>query len=710
MDNLFWIGFVGAALALIFAYLQKCKVMKCSEGDEKMVKIASSIRAGANAYLKQQYSTVAKVFAVVFVILLIISFASKGQMLSRVTPFAFLTGGIWSMLAGLIGMKIATAANARTANAAHESLNHGLNVAFSSGTVMGFTVVGLGILDITLWFIGLRYIGKINDPTVLANIMVMNGMGASFMALFARVGGGIYTKAADVGADLVGKVEAGIPEDDPRNPATIADNVGDNVGDVAGMGADLYESYVGSILATFALSAAANYGWSGMLLPVALAVCGIVCSLIGSFLIKTKEDATQMSLLKSLRTGTYTAAALSAVLALPLSYLILGPEQHCWGVYIAILCGLIGGCAIGYFTEYYTSDNYKPTQKLAAASETGSATIIIGGISLGLKSTMASILIVSVAILLSYFCAGGTTTIIDASGAFTAEFNQGLYGIGIAAVGMLSTLGITLATDAYGPVADNAGGIAEMSGLPEEVRDRTDALDSLGNTTAATGKGFAIGSASLTALALLVSYVNIVQTRTPETLNFTLTSPSVLVGLFIGAMLTFVFSALTMSAVQTAAQSIVVEVRRQFREIVGIMDYKADPDYAACVSLCTKGALHEMVAPALLAVVVPIVTGLILGPTGVVGLLGGVSVTGFAMAVFMSNAGGAWDNAKKYIERGNHGGKGSPQHKAAVVGDTVGDPFKDTSGPSLNILIKLCSTVSIVFAGLIIAFNLMNVL
>ena len=710
MDNLFWIGFVGAALALIFAYLQKCKVMKCSEGDEKMVKIASSIRAGANAYLKQQYSTVAKVFAVVFVILLIIAFASKGQMLSRVTPFAFLTGGIWSMLAGLIGMKIATAANARTANAAHESLNHGLNVAFSSGTVMGFTVVGLGILDITLWFIGLRYIGKITDPTVLANIMVMNGMGASFMALFARVGGGIYTKAADVGADLVGKVEAGIPEDDPRNPATIADNVGDNVGDVAGMGADLYESYVGSILATFALSAAANYGWSGMLLPVALAGCGIICSLIGSFLIKTKEDATQMSLLKSLRTGTYTAAALSAVLALPLSYLILGPEQHCWGVYIAILCGLVGGCAIGYFTEYYTSDNYKPTQQLAAASETGSATIIIGGISLGLKSTMASILIVSVAILLSYFCAGGTTTIIDSNGAFTAAFNQGLYGIGIAAVGMLSTLGITLATDAYGPVADNAGGITEMSGLPEEVRDRTDALDSLGNTTAATGKGFAIGSASLTALALLVSYVNIVQTRTPETLNFTLTSPSVLVGLFIGAMLTFVFSALTMSAVQTAAQSIVVEVRRQFREIVGIMDYKADPDYAACVSLCTKGALHEMVAPALLAVIVPIVTGLILGPTGVVGLLGGVSVTGFAMAVFMSNAGGAWDNAKKYIERGNHGGKGSEQHKAAVVGDTVGDPFKDTSGPSLNILIKLCSTVSIVFAGLIIAFNLMNVL
>ena len=657
MDNLFWIGFVGAALALIFAYLQKCKVMKCSEGDEKMVKIASSIRAGANAYLKQQYSTVAKVFAVVFVILLIIAFASKGQMLSRVTPFAFLTGGIWSMLAGLIGMKIATAANARTANAAHESLNHGLNVAFSSGTVMGFTVVGLGILDITLWFIGLRYIGKITDPTVLANIMVMNGMGASFMALFARVGGGIYTKAADVGADLVGKVEAGIPEDDPRNPATIADNVGDNVGDVAGMGADLYESYAGARLSAMALGVSAGLGFQGMMIPMALCALGIFASIIGSFFVKTDENASQKNLLSALRRGTNISGILVAIGAFLLIYFTFGMEQI--GLFIAIIAGLLAGILIGYFTEYYTSDNYKPTQQLAAASETGSATIIIGGISLGLKSTMASILIVSVAILLSYFCAGGTTTIIDASGAFTAEFNQGLYGIGIAAVGMLSTLGITLATDAYGPVADNAGGIAEMSGLPEEVRDRTDALDSLGNTTAATGKGFAIGSASLTALALLVSYVNIVQTRTPETLNFTLTSPSVLVGLFIGAMLTFVFSALTMSAVQTAAQSIVVEVRRQFREIVGIMDYKADPDYAACVSLCTKGALHEMVAPALLAVVVPIVTGLILGPTGVVGLLGGVSVTGFAMAVFMSNAGGAWDNAKKYIERGNQIGRAS---------------------------------------------------
>ena len=705
MEKYLWIGFIGAVIALLFAVIQRKKVMSYSEGNATMQKIAKSIREGANAYLKHQYSTVAKVFAVVFVILAIIAFASGGSMLSKFTPFAFLTGGIWSMLAGLIGMKIATNANARTAQAASEGLNRGLRVAFSSGSVMGFTVVGLGMLDISLWLVGLYFLAGITDPVELGNIMVMNGIGASFMALFARVGGGIYTQAADVGADLVGKVEAGIPEDDPRNPATIADNVGDNVGDVAGMGADLYESYVGSILATFALGACAGYGWQGMILPLALAVCGIICSIIGSFLVKTKEDATQKSLLTSLRTGTYTAAVLSAILSAVLCYVIMG--ENWLGIFIAILCGLIGGCAIGYFTEYFTSDNYKPTKKLAAASETGAATIIIGGISLGLMSTIASILIVAAAILISYFAAGGTTSILDATGGFSAEFNQGLYGIGIAAVGMLSTLGITLATDAYGPVADNAGGIAEMSGLPEEVRDRTDALDSLGNTTAATGKGFAIGSASLTALALLVSYVNIVQTRTTETLNFTLTSPTVLVGLFIGAMLTFVFSAMTMSAVQTAAQSIVLEVRRQFREITGIMEGKTDPEYGKCVALCTKGALHEMVAPALLAVIVPIITGLILGPTGVVGLLGGVSVTGFAMAVFMSNAGGAWDNAKKYIERGNHGGKGSEQHKAAVVGDTVGDPFKDTSGPSLNILIKLCSTVSIVFSGLILAFSLL---
>lgn len=703
LENLFLIGFAGAAIALIFAVLQSRKVLSFSEGNDTIKKIASSIREGADAFLKHQYTTVSKVFLVVFILLLIIAFGSNGDMLSKFTPFAFLTGGLWSMMAGFIGMKIATKANSRTAWASSESLNKGLRVAFSSGSVMGFTVVGLGMLDITLWFFVLNFGAGISDPTMIGNIMVMNGMGASFMALFARVGGGIYTKAADVGADLVGKVEAGIPEDDPRNPATIADNVGDNVGDVAGMGADLYESYVGSILATFALGAIAGYGFNGMILPLSISVLGIVCSVIGSFFVKTKENATQKSLLTSLRTGTYLAAVLAAIAAAPLTYYFLKDSAVAWwGVYIAILAGLLAGVLIGYFTEYFTSDNYKPTKKLAQASETGAATIIIGGISLGMLSTLASILIVVGAILVSYFSAGGSIDITD-----TASFKHGLYGIGIAAVGMLSTLGITLATDAYGPVADNAGGIAEMAGLPSEVRERTDALDSLGNTTAATGKGFAIGSASLTSLALLVSYVDIVQTRTVEVLNFSLTNPTVLVGLFIGSMLTFVFSAMTMSAVQTAAQSIVREVRRQFREIVGIMDGSADPDYATCVSLCTKGALREMVAPAILAVVVPIVTGLLLGPTGVVGLLGGVSVTGFAMAVFMSNAGGAWDNAKKYIEQGHLGGKGSDCHKAAVVGDTVGDPFKDTSGPSLNILIKLCSTVSIVFSGLIIAFSIL---
>ena len=695
MEKLFLLGFLGAALGIGFAMLQRRRVLSVPEGNERMQKIAAAIRAGANAYLKHQYTTVFKVFAVVFVLLLALAFGSHGAMLFRVTPFAFLTGGIFSMLAGFVGMRIATSANARTANAASESLDKGLRIAFSSGSVMGFSVVGLGMLDITMWFFILRYVLGYSDPKLIGSIMVMNGMGASFMALFARVGGGIYTKAADVGADLVGKVEAGIPEDDPRNPATIADNVGDNVGDVAGMGADLYESYVGSILATFSLGAVAGYGYAGMLLPLLLAVCGVICSIIGSFLVRTKENASQESLLKSLRTGTYTAAILAALLAAPLTWLTL----HNWGIYAAILSGLVAGCAIGYFTEYYTSDTYKPTQQLAAASETGSATIIIGGLSLGLRSTMVSILIVAAAVLTSFYAAGGHIV-----------FEQGLYGIGIAGVGMLSTLGITLTTDAYGPVADNAGGIAQMAELPEEVRQRTDALDSLGNTTAATGKGFAIGSASLTALALLVSYVDIVQSKTEEVLDLALTNPLMLVGLFIGTLLTFLFSSLTMNGVERAAQSIVLEVRRQFKEIQGIMDYQADPEYARCVALCTRGALHEMIAPALIAVAVPIVTGLVLGPVGVVGMLGGVSVSGFAMAVFMSNAGGAWDNAKKYIEAGHHGGKGSAQHKAAVVGDTVGDPLKDTAGPSLNILIKLCSTVSIVFSGLILWFNLAGLL
>ena len=553
-----------------------------------------------------------------------------------------------------------------------------------------------------MWFHILKYVAHY-DAAKIAQTMVMFGMGASFMALFARVGGGIFTKAADVGADLVGKVEAGIPEDDPRNPATIADNVGDNVGDVAGMGADLYESYVGSILATFALGVAAYPGssWEAMLLPIALAVVGILCSIFGSFLIRTKEGASQRELLGTLRKGTYTAAVLAAVIAAPLTYFILGS----WGVYIAILCGLIGGCAIGYFTEYYTSDTYKPTQGLADSTETGAATTIIGGLSLGMLSTIAPILIVGAAVIISFLAAGGSLT--TSAENYTELFSKGLYGIGIAAVGMLSTLGITLATDAYGPVADNAGGIAEMSGLGDEVRERTDALDSLGNTTAATGKGFAIGSAALTALALLVSYVDVVKVKV-DTLDLSITNPAVLVGLFVGAMLTFLFAALTMSGVQRAAQSIVVEVRRQFKEIAGIMEGKADPDYASCVDLCTKGALHEMVVPSLLAIVVPVVTGLILGAEAVVGLLGGVTVTGFVVAVFMSNAGGAWDNAKKYIESGTHGGKGSDCHKAAVIGDTVGDPFKDTSGPSLNILIKLCSTVSIVFSGLITSIHLLG--
>ncbi len=707
MQEFFWIGLVGAVVALLFALVQSRKVLKFSEGNETMQKIAAAIRSGANAYLKRQYRSVAIFFLVMVVLLGVLAWF---KMVSPFVPFAFVTGGIYSCLAGFIGMKIATSSNARTAQAASESLNMGLKVAFSSGAVMGFTVVGLGLLDISVWFLVLKY-GFHREAAEIANTMVMFGMGASAAALFARVGGGIFTKAADVGADLVGKVEAGIPEDDPRNPATIADNVGDNVGDVAGMGADLYESYVGSILATFAIGSTAGFGWNGMFLPLALAVVGVFCSVIGTFFIRTGEKATQKELLGTLRRGTYIAAGLAAVLAIPVTYYVMKDVDgvRWWGILIAIFSGLVAGCLIGYFTEYFTSDTYKPTKELSDSSETGAATVIIGGISLGMRSTAAPIIIVGVAVIVSFLAAGGTLS--TGSAEYAEFFSKGLYGIGIAAVGMLSTLGITLATDAYGPVADNAGGIAEMAGLGEEVRERTDALDSLGNTTAATGKGFAIGSAALTALALLVSYIDIARAKiavsaNPYTLDLSVTNPAVLTGLFIGAMLVFLFSAFTMSAVQRAAESIVVEVRRQFREIKGIMTGEKDPDYESCVDLCTKGALHEMVAPSLLAVIVPIVTGLILGVEGVVGLLGGTTVCGFAMAVFMSNAGGAWDNAKKYIESGVHGGKGSDCHKAAVIGDTVGDPFKDTSGPSLNILIKLVSTVSIVFCGLVVAFSI----
>ena len=703
MENYFWLGIVGALIALIFAWSQARRVKQFSEGTPLMEKIAAAIRKGANAYLKRQYKTVAIIFAIIAVILAVLAYVPwiNGEgLVNKFVPFAFVTGGFYSCMAGFVGMRIATSANARTANAASESLNRGLRVAISSGSVMGFTVVGLGILDVSVWFLILEY-GFHCDADTIANTMVMFGMGASCAALFARVGGGIFTKAADVGADLVGKVEAGIPEDDPRNPATIADNVGDNVGDVAGMGADLYESYVGSILATFAIGASAGYGWNGMFLPLAIAVVGVVCSLIGSFMIKTGEKASQRELLKSMRTGTYFAAALCAVQCIPLTWFVMKDvEGASWiGILVSIFCGLAAGCAIGYVTEYYTSDTYKPTQNLADATETGAATTIIGGISLGMISTAAPILIIGVAVIVSFLASGGTLT--TASELYEFSFNHGLYGIGISAIGMLATLGITLATDAYGPVADNAGGIAEMSGLGEEVRERTDALDSLGNTTAATGKGFAIGSAALTALALLVSYVEVAEKALGGPMDLSVTNPAVLVGLFVGTMLVFIFGALTMSAVQKAAQHVVVEVRRQFREIAGIMEGETEPDYESCVDLCTSGALRAMVLPALLAVIVPIGTGLVLGVEGVVGLLAGTTTCGFGMAVFMSNSGGAWDNAKKYIEAGHHGGKGSECHKAGVIGDTVGDPFKDTSGPSLNILIKLCSTVSIVFSAVI---------
>ena len=696
LDNLFWISLFASVVALIFVYLQAKKVLSFPEGSELMQKISKLVRAGANAFLRRQYRTVGIFFACMVIVLCIM--AACG-LLTWYVPFAFLTGGFFSGLSGYIGMRIATNSNDRTAAAAQEGLNKGLRVAFSAGSVMGFTVVGLGLLDISIWYALLKLCFH-ESLEVITSTMITFGMGASSMALFARVGGGIFTKAADVGADLVGKVEAGIPEDDPRNPAAIADNVGDNVGDVAGMGADLYESYVGSILSTCALGVlafnkiAAVDRSRAVALPLIMAAVGVICSLIGTFFVQTKEEASQKQLLKALSKGTNFAAIATAIISFFCVWWLFGIEYY--GIYLAVLAGLAAGVAIGKVTEYYTSDTYKPTQNLAASSETGTATLIIGGLSLGMMSTLLPILIVGAAIIVAYACSTSLTGNVG-------NVELGLYGISIAAVGMLSTLGITLSTDAYGPVADNAGGIAEMSHLPDEVRERTDALDSLGNTTAATGKGFAIGSAALTALALIANFTE----KLPEgSYTNSLMDPRVLVGIFIGAMLPFLFSALTMSAVGRAAQSIVLEVRRQFKEIPGLLEGKADPDPARCVDLCSRSSLKEMVLPAVVGIISPIIVGVILGSSGVIGLLCGSTASGFIMAIFMSNSGGAWDNAKKYIEAGHHGGKGSEQHKAGVVGDTVGDPFKDTSGPSINILIKLMSMVSIVFSGLIAAVHL----
>ena len=693
---------ISSIVALLFVSFMAYRIMKASPGDEKMVKIQRAIQEGANSYIKSQYSVIVVFFAVIFVLLFTLS--RKGY-LPIFVPFAFLTGGFFSGLAGFIGMKIATAANARTTNAAKESLNKGLRIAFSSGTVMGLTVVGLGLLDLSIWYYVLDYyythINIVADQALkiqyITSTMLTFEMGASLMALFARVGGGIYTKAADVGADLVGKVEAGIPEDDPRNPAVIADNVGDNVGDVAGMGADLYESYVGSIVATMVLAVAGGFGLEGVMIPLLMASVGVLASIIGTFFVKTREKAEQGELLFALRKGIFVSAILIAAFSFVLIKKLLPGHM---GVYWAVISGLSAGIIIGLSTEFFTSDRYAPTRSIAAASATGGATVIIRGLSVGMMSTFVPVLTVGAATMASYYLA-------SAGVAAAFKFNAGLYGVGIAAVGMLSTLGITLATDAYGPVADNAGGIAEMSHQEPIVRERTDALDALGNTTAATGKGFAIGSAALTALALIAAFKDEMHLLGKELL-VSLMDPRVMVGLFIGAMLPFLFSSMTMKAVGKAAQSIVEEVRRQFREIKGLMEGKAEADYARCVSICTKAAQKEMILPSVLAVASPIIVGLLLSPEAVIGLLAGCLASGFVMAVFMANSGGAWDNAKKYVEKGAYGGKGSASHKALVMGDTVGDPFKDTSGPSLNILIKLMSMVSVVFASFILAHTLMK--
>lgn len=725
----FWIIPVAALMALVTAFVFFSQMMREDEGNARMKEIAQYVRHGAMAYLKQQYKVVGVVFVVLAIIFSVMAYGFNMQ--NPWVPFAFLTGGFFSCLAGFFGMKTATFASARTANAAREGLDKGLKIAFRSGAVMGLVVVGLGLLDIALWFLILSayYGGTHMILVTITTTMLTFGMGASTQALFARVGGGIYTKAADVGADLVGKIEANIPEDDPRNPATIADNVGDNVGDVAGMGADLYESYCGSILSTAAIGATAfalnsEMQLKAVLAPMLIAAVGIFLSIIGIYLIRTKEGATMKELLRSLNFGTNISAALIAIVTFIILYIL---DIDNWiGISFSVLCGLLAGVIIGQATEYFTSQSYKPTKLIAEASKTGSATVIIKGIGTGMISTLVPVVTISIAIMLSYLCSNQFDMSMSAD-----SITRGLYGIGIASVGMLSTLGITLATDAYGPIADNAGGNAEMSGLDKEVRRRTDVLDALGNTTAATGKGFAIGSAALTALALLASYVEEIKIAMQravtdgkvfldnagnnfnpfsadmvDLVNFfqvSLMNPKVLTGIFIGGMTAFLFCGLTMGAVGRAAQVMVTEVRRQFKEIKGILEGKANPDYGRCVEISTRSAQHEMILPSVLAIVIPVIVGITLGVGGVMGLLVGGLTTGFTLAVFMANSGGAWDNAKKLVEEGNFGGKGSECHKATIVGDTVGDPFKDTSGPSLNILIKLMSMVSIVMAGLIVA-------